>query len=149
MIPFKYGTQEQYDAQVKDNSALYFISDTKRIYRGEELISGVEALVVDELPSFKSAIDGIIYVYLENGTNAKLYVKGEEKMVPISAEVEDGGIQSVDAFDPDMVTKSTDDLANADDDSLITAGAVKAAVEEATGTWEYLDGVADSSKVYG
>lgn len=34
------GTQEQYDnLQVKEDNALYFITDTHRIYRGEQLFA--------------------------------------------------------------------------------------------------------------
>ena len=148
MIPFKYGTQEQYNAQVKDNSALYFISDTKRIYRGEELIAGVQAMIVTILPSFSTAIDGVIYVLLD-GTTAKMYVKGDTELIPVAAEVLDGSITSIDVFSPDMVITSADDMANADDNSIITAAAVKSAMEDAAGTWEYLDGTEDHSKIYG
>lgn len=148
MIPFKYGTQEQYDAQVKDNSALYFISDTKRIYRGEELLAGVSALVVEELPSFTSAVEDIIYVYLD-GDFATLYVKGETELVPISGNVAKGNISSLEAFASGLILTSADDIKDADDNALITAGAVKIALEEATGVWEYLDGIEDESRLYG
>lgn len=148
MIPFKYGTQEQYDAQVKDNSALYFISDTKRIYRGEELIAGVQALVVSTLPSFNSAVEGIIYVLLD-GNNASLYIKGDTEIVPLSAEVSEGSIDSVDVFTEDMLITSADDIEDADDNKLITAGAAVSAIQKATGTWEYLDGSEDTSRIYG
>lgn len=148
MISFKYGTQEQFDSQVKDNSALYFISDTKRIYRGEEQIAGVEAIFVDELPCFKLAIEDVIYVLVE-GDFPKLYVKGETDLVPISGEVASQSIKNIDAFNPDMILTTSDDIENADDNTLITSGAVKELVERSTGTWEYLDGTEDSSKVYG
>lgn len=148
MIPFKYGTQEQYDAQIKDNSALYFISDTKRIYRGEELLAGVSALVVEELPSFASAVEDTVYVYLD-GDFATLYVKGQTQLVPISGNVADLSITSLKAFASGLILTSTDDIENADDNALITAGAVKTAIEQATGVWEYLDGIEDESKLYG
>lgn len=148
MIRFKYGTQEQYDAQIKDNSALYFISDTKRIYRGEELIAGIESMIVHSLPSFAAAIDGVIYIVID-GNSAQMFVKGETEMTSISAEVLDGSITSIDVFTPDMVLTSADDLESADDDSLVTAGAMKNAVDAATGVWEYLDGSKDQSRIYG
>lgn len=148
MIPFKYGTQEQYEAQVKDNRALYFISDTKRIYRGEELIAGVQAMVVNCLPSFESAIDGVIYILLD-GNSAKMYTKGEDEITPLAAEVLGGSITNINVFAPEMVITSADDIENADDDAIITAGAVKTAIENATGTWEYLDGIENTSKTYG
>lgn len=148
MIPFKYGTQEQYDAQVKDNSALYFISDTKRIYRGEELIAGVNALVVTTLPSFKDAIEDVIYILLDDNM-AQLYVKGESTMTPVVSEVLDNSITNLDAFSPDLLVTSADDLSEADDNAIITAGAVKSALEKTSGVWEYLDGIEDSSRIYG
>ena len=148
MIPFKYGTQEQYDAQVKDNSALYFISDTKRIYRGEELIAGVQAMIVNRLPSFDAAIDGFVYVLIEDNT-AKLYTKGDDNIIPVAGEILDGSIDSINAFSSEMILTSADDIENADDDKLLTAGAVKVAIDNATGTWEYLDGIENSSKNYG
>lgn len=148
MIPFKYGTQDQYDAQVKDNSALYFISDTKRIYRGEELIAGVQALVVTTLPSFKDAIDGVIYILLDDNL-AQLYVKGDSAMTPVVSEVLDSSITNLDAFSPELLVTSADDLSESDDNAIITAGAVKSALEKTSGVWEYLDGVEDTSRIYG
>lgn len=148
MIPFKYGTQEQYNAQVKDNSALYFISDTKRIYRGEELLAGAQVRVVDTVPSFEEAIDDVIYI-LKDGEVIQLFVKGDAGVYPVAAEVMDGSIKSIDAFDLDMIFTSADDMNDADDSTLITAGAVKSAIDNATGTWEYLDGTEDHSKIYG
>lgn len=148
MIPFKYGTQEQYEAQVKDNSALYFISDTKRIYRGEELIAGIEVFVVPHLPTFDSAINGVLYVVVD-GDVAEIYIKGETELVAITGVVGDGEIQSLEAFAPGLILTSEDDIQAADDNTLMTAGAVKAAVENATGVWEYLDGIKDTSKIYG
>lgn len=148
MIPFKYGTQDQYDKQVKDNSALYFISDTKRIYRGEELISGVNALVVTTLPSFKDAIEDVIYILLDDNM-AQLYVKGESAMTPVVSEVLDNSITNLDAFSPELIVTSADDLAEADDNAIITAGAVKTALEKTSGVWEYLDGIEDNSRIYG
>lgn len=148
MIPFKYGTQEQYDAQVKDNSALYFISDTKRVYRGEELIAGVQALVVKNLPSFAAAVEGIIYVLLDED-GAQLYVKGETDLVSVSGEVLSGSIQDLGAFGTGVILTSADNIEDADDNTLITAGAVKTAIEKATGVWEYLDGIPETNKVYG
>lgn len=148
MIPFKYGTQDQYDKQIKDNSALYFISDTKRIYRGEELIAGVNALVVTTLPSFKDAIEDVIYILLDDNM-AQLYVKGESAMTPVVSEVLDNSITNLDAFSPELIVTSADDLAEADDNAIITAGAVKTALEKTSGVWEYLDGIEDSSRIYG
>lgn len=148
MIPFKYGTQEQYDAQVKDNSALYFISDTKRVYRGEELIAGVQALVVKNLPSFAAAVEGVIYVLLDED-GAQLYVKGETDLVSVSGEVLSGSIQDLGAFGTGVILTSADNIEDADDNTLITAGAVKTAIEKATGVWEYLDGIPETNKVYG
>lgn len=148
MIHFKYGTQEQYDSQVKDNSALYFVSDTKRIYRGEELIAGVQALVVTTLPSFNTAIDGVIYILIDDNL-AQLYVKGDSAMTPVVSEVLSNSITNLDAFSPELIVTSADDLNDADDNSIITAGAVKSAIEHTAGAWEYLDGSEDSSRIYG
>lgn len=148
MILFKYGTQEQYDVQIKDNSALYFISDTKRIYRGEELIAGITAEVVDALPSFTSAVSGILYVLVE-GDFAKLYVKGDTSFIPLISEVEDQSIKDIGAFNPDMILTSDDDIEDADDNKLMTAKAIKSAIDKAMGTWEYLDGTSDTSRIYG
>lgn len=148
MIPFKYGTQKQYDEQVKDNSALYFISDTKRIYRGEELISGVQALVVQQLPEFKYAIEGIIYVLLDDDT-ATMYVKGDTDFVSISGTVGGGSIQNIKAFASGMVVTSKDGIDSVNDNQIMTASAVKNAVDNATGVWEYLDEIPETSKIYG
>lgn len=132
MIPFKYGTQEEYERQVKDNSALYFISDTKRIYRGEELIAGVQALVVNELPSYTAAVPGILYVLVKDDL-AKLYVKGEYELVPLTGEVEDQGIKSISVFDSSVILTSEDNLDNVDDSTLMTSKAITKLIEASRG----------------
>lgn len=60
-----------------------------------------------------------------------------------------GSIQDLGAFGTGVILTSADNIEDADDNTLITAGAVKTAIEKATGVWEYLDGIPETNKVYG
>lgn len=65
---FIYTTQEKYDALVeKESGGLYFISDSRRIYRGEELIAANNVMICDSLPDASTCVDGILYVVAADG----------------------------------------------------------------------------------
>ena len=140
-VLFKFGTQSKYDAlETKDEKALYFIEDTKRIYKGSELYSSQEAQFVTEVPAFETAVEKVMYVVTNEAGTVSLYIKGDSAMVPLSsvATVEAGGIQSTSAFADGVLITSDTGLTGADDTAIPTAGAVNAALEDVTSCWEAL-----------
>lgn len=137
MIQFKYGTQAQYDASSKQEGVLYFIEDTKRIYRGSKLVSGVESLVVTELPLFEDAIDGVLYIIFDSG-DPKIFIKGEHEMKPVEAKVAEGSIDNVNVFADEVLLTSEEsfEISDVSDGQIPTAKAVRQAIDDALPEWE-------------
>lgn len=65
VIEFVQGVQSSYDSLTKDASTLYFIKDSRRIYKGEELIASDNVRIVEELPIIKDAVSKTIYVIIK------------------------------------------------------------------------------------
>lgn len=67
-VVFRQGTKASYLAlQTKDDSTLYFCTDTRELFRGAELYTGGVRFVADyeHLPAFAVAADGVIYICLD------------------------------------------------------------------------------------
>lgn len=132
-ILFSYGTQEQYNnVQVKDANQLYFITDTKRIYKGVELIADSRENQIEfttSIPNAETAsadklyvvnTDGEVGIYVKDSTGTIVQVGG--------GTVKEGAIITLDAFANDLLLKSTD---GTDNDKLATVGAINEAVTNA------------------
>ena len=66
MVKFLQGTQSQFKSlQTKDVNALYFITDSQRIYKGDnpEPVVSTSIKFVSELPASADALSDILYVY--------------------------------------------------------------------------------------
>ena len=65
-IQYFHGTQAAYDlTQTKLSNALYFITDTERVYKGSELVAANNVKVVTTMPDVSEAIEGMIYIHAE------------------------------------------------------------------------------------
>ena len=75
----KYLSYEEYN---KDT--LYFCTDTKELYRGDQLLTDGLRLVptYDDLPDFSVAADGIIY-YVENTKGGYVLNSARDKWLPV------------------------------------------------------------------
>ena len=70
----KYGLQASYDALgVKDSNALYFCTDTKKIYKGD--IDFTDSVVLAATKPATSIIVGKLYVFADTGT-VEVYADG-------------------------------------------------------------------------
>lgn len=132
-VLFKFGNQAAYDALATgagyDTNSLYFIEDTARLYKGSVLMSQQTSFVT-AVPEFASAKSGIIYVVTTSGS-VTLYVKGETEMLQAGGgTVQPGAITNLNVFNDSLITKTGADLP-ADDSTIPTSGAVKAAIETA------------------
>lgn len=142
-VSFVYGAQSQFDAladQSKIQSdALYFVNDTNRIYRGEELIVKTPIKFVTEVPSDNLEPD---MVYVVTSTDPETQTKsvhiytsdGESATEATDSE----GSINADAIFQKLAKFTSADvksglLNSADDTKLATAGAVKEAL-----TWTVL-----------
>ena len=122
-ILFSYGTQEQYtNAKVKNDNQLYFITDTKRIYKGNELIADSKENQIEftsSVPAVETAVSDKLYVVNTNGS-VGIYIKDNTgAIVQVGGgTVREGAITTLDAFANDLLLKSTD---GKDNDKLAKA----------------------------
>lgn len=136
-IKFIYGLQAKYDALAGgagyDNSTMYVITDTQRIYKGSALIAEANerqnVVFVSEAPEAATAQENTVYV-VATTAGCQMLVKNNDQMEVVSGgELDDGAVSSMDKIAADIILKSTDALEKADDNHLVTAGAVANAIE--------------------
>lgn len=97
-VVFKYGTQTQYDGLLeKDTNSLYFITDSGRIYKGNDEVASNDVKFVTEIPTPESAFEGILYIVYNSG-NYQLCVKNGDSVETISTSGSGGGSSADDAF---------------------------------------------------
>lgn len=77
----------------KDQNAVYWLSDTKQIYKGEDLYSN-DVIVTNEAPTFETAEEGKIYAVKQANGSIKLYMKGETSIVSAGGEVSSQDVSS-------------------------------------------------------
>lgn len=142
-VSFVYGAQSQYDS-LKEQSqileeALYFVNDTNRIYRGEELIVKTPIKFVTEVPSENLEPD-MVYVVTSTDPetqNKTVHIYTSDGESVTEATDSEGNVDVADIFNKLSKFTSADVKANlldtADDTKLATAGAVKEAL-----TWTIL-----------
>ena len=131
-IIFYYGQQTQFDAVAsKEASALYFIEDTCRIYKGDILIADASSNTVEfveTLPSAADAVEEKIYVVTNEDGTVSMYTKNGDEMAPVSAdEVADGAIKDLNAFADGVIQTSTEGTAEGDE-KIPTVAAVEEAI---------------------
>ena len=132
-ISFNYGTQSQFDTlTVKDSNALYFLTDSKKIYKGDSIIASDTADKVEfvsAVPTTETAEAGKIYAVTDPTSNTvALYTVQDGKVAPITtAEVAEGAIKNLDVFADGIIQTSTN-TADADDKKIPTVAAVEEAI---------------------
>lgn len=129
-ILFRYGTSEEYNALAqKDENTLYFLTDKQKIYKGSFEYGGHVAEFVNSIPMYEDAQTGVLYI-VDSNDKFRVFVKGPEKMVPVtSTEVGDGAIYGVSAF-RDSVLETSEDGITDTDEAIPTSGATLHAIEE-------------------
>ena len=145
MIAFAYGSQSYFDQLLKDGEieagSLYFINDTQSIYRGHELIARTSVKFVNEIPEPYQVIPDTIYVVKnhldDDSISVTLMVSEGHTLIPISSPGEGGmSIDSNTLFmmlqkltSKDVLDGKLNNETIANDKKLITAGAVRQALE--------------------
>ena len=135
-VLYRFGTQDQYNAlAVKDANTLYFISDTRRIYKGEVLHGSNDLEVVSNVPEFASAQSGKLYVVFST-SGVVLYVKGETEMMQAGGgKVQAGAISDISAFDSALLDKAAEETDSKIPTSAKVAELISAAVAEYDGAF--------------
>lgn len=136
-VLFRFGSKEDYRKITPDESTLYFLQDSKELYRGQNLIASSDASFVDDVPEYDEAQPNILYIVL-NADGFNIYTKGESQMESITAVISDGSIKSVGAFDSSVLNTTEEEELSVDDDKIPTSGAVRAAIDKSVPTWEQI-----------
>lgn len=134
-VLYRYGTQDQYNAVAqKDENAIYFISDTQRIYKGNKLYASADIIVSPTVPEFETALADKLYVVFVDG-EVTLYFKGESAMlVAGGGKVRPGSISDLNSFDPALLdTATSEELANS---KLPTTSKVSEMISAAVGEYD-------------
>lgn len=81
IIKFVYGTHDAYkeliDNQSINPNAVYFVTDSQKIYRGSELIAESNIVRVNELPEIDKADKDIIYLLSEDNKHSINYLNAD------------------------------------------------------------------------
>ena len=140
-VIFSYGTQAQYDALAsKNDGTMYFITDTRRIYKGEHKVSDVSVRIVDVVPTYESALEDVMYVVItadDVGLHVKDVASRSIRQVG-GGTIKNNAISSIEMFDENILftSKETDGegkevtLSETDDSTIPTSGAVVKAIKE-------------------
>lgn len=132
-IKFAYGSKSQYDKVVNSGNviqdALYFINDSNSIYRGKELIVRTPVRFVTELPEVleKDTVYAVTTSKSDGTSSCDIYVS--DGKTAINATDATGEIDVNVLFSKLPLITSKDNLDDADDTKLITAGAVRKALD--------------------
>ena len=132
-VKFAYGSKSQYDKAVNSGNviadALYFINDSNSIYRGEELIVRTPVKFVTQLPKVleKDTVYAVTTVKDDGTSSCDIYVSDGETALNTTDAMGEIDVNALFSKLP-MIT-SKDNLDDADDSKLITAGAVRKALD--------------------
>lgn len=137
-VQFAYGSQSQYDKVVQSGSviseAVYFVNDSQSIYRGTELIARTAIRFVSELPEQLEAdtIYAVRTVDSETGkTSVDIWVSDGKTAENATDATDDLDISKLVGLLPKLTSLDVQagKLEEATDEQLVTAGALKAALD--------------------
>lgn len=136
-VQFAYGSQSQYDKVVQSGSvideAVYFINDSQSVYRGTELIARTAIRFVNELPEQLEA-DTIYAVRTVDSETSKtsvdIWVSDGKTAQNATDATDDLDISKLVGLLPKLTSLDVQagKLDEATDSELVTAGALKAAL---------------------
>lgn len=123
----RYGTQLEYDAiRNKIPNALYFIHDTRRIYKGDKLHASNDVEFTNVVPAYKTATHRLYVVTI--GNHVSLYVKGIDRMICVNSTIiQPGAINDLSAFDATILATAL----SGDNDTIPTSGKVNEMISDA------------------
>lgn len=125
MVKFVYGTKAKYEALIaKDPDTLYFLLDTKQIYKSTDLVSDCNVRFVETEPLAATSETGMLYVCIKEGKGT-LWVKSGSTMIQVG-----GGEATQVAEKVLTITNFTDDTV-ATEISADAASATKIPTEAA------------------
>lgn len=143
MVKFSFGLLAKYEAlAVKDADTLYFITDAKKIYKGDTVIAECNLEFTTTQPTKDNTEVGKLYIYTDDQGQTTTWTKVTEDADPVqvgggkATEVADG-VLTVDNFNPDAIASEiTADPDAASDTKIPTEKAVSTIVNNVKTTLE-------------
>lgn len=134
MIKFAFGLSSKYQSlATKDKDTLYFITDTKKIYKGDLVIAECNVVFTTITPTVDNTEVGVLYVYTSADSKTSLWINSGSSVVQVgggeATELADG-IITISKFNPDTIaTTISTDVALASDSKLVTEKAVATIID--------------------
>lgn len=136
MVKFIYGSSTAYAAlESKEADALYFLQDTKQIYKGAVLVVDSNIRFVTVQPNAANTETGYLYVWTSTDDTGKVtvttWVKSGENVIQVgggeATEIKDG-IITISKFAEGVIVNNLD---NVSDETIPTSKAVADAIANA------------------
>lgn len=134
MIKFTFGLNSKYQAlATKDADTLYFITDTKKIYKGDTVVAECNVAFTSIAPTVDNTEAGVLYVYTSADSKTSLWINSGSSVVQVgggeATELADG-IITISKFSPDTIaTTISTDVEQASDAKLVTEKAVATIID--------------------
>lgn len=130
MIKFVYGLSDAYKKlSTKNPEALYFLTDTKQIYKGNVLVSDSNVRFVTVAPSADNTEAGYLYVYTDSANKVTLWTRAGDNVIQVgggeATEIADG-IITISKFAEGTVATAISDTPS--DEKIVTEKAVADAI---------------------
>lgn len=133
MVKFVVGLSSQFQALAsKDSDTLYFITDTKKIYKGDVVVAECNVAFTTTAPTSDNTETGVLYVYTSGEGKTSLWINSGSEVVQVgggeATEIADGVI-TISKFNSDTIATSVNlDASAASDAKLVTEKAVSTAI---------------------
>lgn len=130
MIKFVYCLSDAYKKlQTKDPEALYFLTNTKQIYKGTVLVSDSNVRFVTVAPNADNTEAGYLYVYTDSTNKVTLWTRAGDTVIQVgggeATEIADG-IITISKFAVGTVATAISDTPS--DEKIVTEKAVADAI---------------------
>lgn len=133
MVKFVVGLSSQFQALAsKDSDTLYFITDTKKIYKGDVVVAECNVTFTTTAPTSDNTETGVLYVYTSGEGKTSLWINSGSEVIQVgggeATEIADGVI-TISKFNSDTIATSVNlDSSAASDAKLVTEKAVSTAI---------------------
>lgn len=134
MVKFTFGLNSKYQAlATKDADTLYFITDTKKIYKGNVVVSECNVAFTTIAPTVDNTEAGVLYVYTSADNKTSLWINSGSAVVQVgggeATELADG-IITISKFSSDTIATTVNtDKDQASDSKLVTEKAVSTIID--------------------
>lgn len=85
-VKFMYGTRSAYENTSVAENILYFLIDTREIYKGSTLVASKDIILIDNLPEVADALSNVLYVVSNSdGTSINILNNDRTKFIELAS----------------------------------------------------------------